>query len=56
MKTQKLEISGIPALLYGKESRKVYLYVHGKMGCKEEALPFAELALSLIHISEPTRH
>lgn len=44
MKTQKLEISGIPALMYGKESRKVYLYVHGKMGCKEEALPFAELA------------
>ncbi len=44
MKTQKLEISGIPALLYGEESRKVYLYVHGKMGCKEEALPFAELA------------
>ena len=42
MKTQKLEISGIPALLYGKESRKVYLYVHGKMGCKEEALAFAE--------------
>ena len=33
MITQKLEISGIPALLYGKESRKVYLYVHGKMGC-----------------------
>ena len=44
MIAQKLEISGIPALLYGKESRKVYLYVHGKMGCKEEALPFAELA------------
>lgn len=44
MKTQKLEIGGIPALLYGEESRKVYLYVHGKMGCKEEALPFAELA------------
>lgn len=44
MKTQKIEIGSIPALLYGKESRKVYLYVHGKMGCKEEALPFAELA------------
>ena len=44
MKTQKLEISGIPALLYGEESRKVYLYVHGKMGCKEEALAFAEQA------------
>ena len=44
MKTQKLEISGIPALLYGEKSRKVYFYVHGKMGCKEEALPFAELA------------
>lgn len=36
MKTQKLEISGIPALLYGEESRKVYLYVHGKMGCKKK--------------------
>ena len=44
MKTQKLEISGIPALLYGEESRKVYLYVHGKMGSKEEALAFAEQA------------
>ena len=43
MKTQKLEISGIPALLYGKESRK-YISMSMAKGCKEEALPFAELA------------
>ena len=44
MKQQSLQIAGIPALLCGEESSKVYLYIHGKMGCKEEALPFAELA------------
>lgn len=44
MKQQSLQIAGIPALLCGEESSKVYLYIHGKMGCKEEALPFVELA------------
>ena len=44
MKTQKLEISGIPALLYGEESRKVYLYVHGKNGSAAEAARFARTA------------
>ena len=44
MKQQSLQIAGIPALLCGEESSKVYFYIHGKMGCKEEALPFAELA------------
>lgn len=44
MKQKALQIAGIPTLLYGEEGRKVYLYVHGKMGSKEEALAFAELA------------
>lgn len=30
MEKIKLKIAGIPAVLYGKRSRKVYLYVHGK--------------------------
>ncbi len=44
MKKQPMTISGIPAVLYGSRSRKVYLYVHGKNGCKEEAERFAYTA------------
>lgn len=44
MKTQHITLKGNPALLIGEPSRKVYLYVHGKMGSKEEALAFAEQA------------
>lgn len=38
---KELTIAGIPAVLYGERSRWVYLYVHGKNGCKEEAERFA---------------
>ena len=41
MKTERITLKGIPALLIGEPSHKVYLYVHGKMGSKEEALAFA---------------
>ena len=41
MKKQNLTIAGIPAILYGERSRRVYLYIHGKNGCKEEAERFA---------------
>ena len=44
MKKQNLTLAGVPAILYGKRSRKVYLYVHGKNGCKEEAERFANTA------------
>lgn len=44
MKTRKMMIGSVPVLLYGEDSEKVFLYVHGKMGCKEEAMPFAVLA------------
>ena len=44
MKKLEFEIAGIPALLVGEPSERLYLYVHGKMGCKEEALDFAEHA------------
>lgn len=44
MKKQTMTLAGIPAILYGERSRKVYLYVHGKNGCKEEAERFARTA------------
>lgn len=44
MKKQTMKIAGIPAVLYGERSRRVYLYVHGKNGCKEEAERFANTA------------
>lgn len=44
MKKQTMKIADIPAILYGSRSRRVYLYVHGKNGCKEEAECFANIA------------
>ena len=44
MKKQTLTMAGIPAILYGERSRRVYLYIHGKNGCKEEAERFANTA------------
>ena len=44
MKKQTMTLAGIPAILYGSRSRRVYLYLHGKNGCKEEAERFAATA------------
>lgn len=44
MEKQLLHINNIPAVIWGASSDKIYLYVHGKSGCKEEAASFAELA------------
>ena len=44
MKKQTMTLAGIPAILYGSRSRNVYLYFHGKNGCKEEAERFAATA------------
>lgn len=44
MKTEKLQIQGIPAVLYGEPSEKVWLYVHGKQSAKEAAQRFAGTA------------
>ena len=41
---QKLTIDGIPAILWGKPSEKIYIHVHGKMSRKEYAERFAEIA------------
>ena len=38
------DINGIPAVIYGSESRNVYIYVHGMMGRKEDAEEFSRVA------------
>lgn len=44
MEKRTLQIYGIPAIIYGTSSRKVFLYVHGQGGYKEEAENFANIA------------
>lgn len=45
MKIIELNIGFTPALLIGEKSEKVFLFVHGLHGRKEEALAFAEVAV-----------
>ena len=44
MTAQRITVAGIPALIWGEESEKVYLCVHGKMSDKESAAGIAALA------------
>ncbi|ORX81664.1 hypothetical protein BCR32DRAFT_244782 [Anaeromyces robustus] len=45
MVSKELNIGKTPALLIGQKSEKVFLFVHGLHGHKEEALIFAEVAV-----------
>jgi len=42
MKEEALRTENIPTILWGEKSERVYICVHGKMSCKEEARGFAE--------------
>lgn len=44
---RRLALAGMPALLFGDPAARVWLFLHGQGGCKEEAAPFAELACPL---------
>lgn len=44
MKTQKFILGDIPAILWGDDSNRVYVHVHGKMSRKEYAESFAAIA------------
>lgn len=44
MQAKHFTIEAIPAMLWGDKADKVYLFIHGKSGCKEEAADFAALA------------
>lgn len=46
MKKTYIKIKEIPAILWGEPADGVYLYVHGKLGHKEEAEDFAAIACS----------
>ncbi len=43
MKEEQFTIQSIPSILYGDSSESLFLYIHGKMGRKEEAAHFAEI-------------
>ena len=43
MKEWVFQIGKIPAILYGEKTDKVYLFIHGKCGYKEEAKEFGEI-------------
>ena len=42
MKEERFTIQNIPSILYGDSSEYLFLYIHGKLGSKEEAAQFAE--------------
>ena len=44
MQEQNIQIGRIPAVVYGTGSENVWLFIHGKQGCKEEGASFAETA------------
>lgn len=46
MKKEKLYIQNIPAIVYGKKSDSVCLFIHGQNGNKEEAEPLAQIVNS----------
>lgn len=45
MKKENFDIGNIPAILYGYNSDKLYIVVHGRYGNKEEAEGFANIAV-----------
>ncbi|MDO5561098.1 MAG: alpha/beta hydrolase [Oscillospiraceae bacterium] len=44
METRTFKINNIPAVMYGSQSEKCFLFIHGKQGCKEEGEAFAKTA------------
>lgn len=45
MNSETFHIGPIPAVLYGPAAERVFLFVHGQMGNKEEAGAFAEIVV-----------
>ena len=43
MKTEHFAIDRTPAVLYGAPTDRAYLFLHGQLGCKEEAEAFAQV-------------
>ncbi|HBF3075360.1 TPA: alpha/beta hydrolase [Clostridioides difficile] len=45
MEKKYFEIHGVPSILWGNPSSKLYIYIHGQCGNKEEAEAFANIAV-----------
>ncbi|OJF77417.1 MAG: alpha/beta hydrolase [Treponema sp. CETP13] len=45
LESSNIRIGNIPAIIWGSHSKDVYIFVHGKMSKKEDALEFAEIAI-----------
>ena len=45
LELKELKIKNIPVKLYGSDSDKMFLYIHGQCGCKEDAEVFAKVAV-----------
>lgn len=43
MNTERFQLNTTPAILYGKPAGRGFLFLHGQMGCKEEAEAFARV-------------
>lgn len=43
MEKYNISISGVPAILWGKSSQRLFIYIHGQGGNKEEAAAFSEI-------------
>lgn len=44
MENHHISINEVPAILWGQQSNRLFLYIHGKGGNKEEAAAFSEIA------------
>lgn len=44
MREEAFSLGAVPAVVYGEEADRVFLFVHGRCGCKEEGRDFAALA------------
>ena len=44
MREEAFSLGAGPAVVYGEEADRVFLFVHGRCGCKEEGRDFAALA------------
>ena len=42
---REFKLGSVPVVLYGEEAARVFLFVHGLCGCKEEAERFAAVAV-----------
>lgn len=43
MRHERFSIGAVPAVLYGEPAERGYVFLHGQMGCKEEAEAFAQV-------------